>query len=172
VSGDRAALADFLAGYFPAGEDPFDCYKRFEYENFLQKNLSYVDRMSMANSVEVRVPYLDHRIMQFAYSLPREYKLGALGKAKRVLVDAFAGLVPAYVRQRRKAGFGMPIRSIFASRQKVYDLLDLDFLSEVAPFDQAHIRGLIDSHADGREDNSSIIYALISFQEWHREFFP
>jgi asparagine synthase (glutamine-hydrolysing) len=171
VNGDRAAVADFLAGYFPEGEDPFECYKRFEYDNFLQKNLSYVDRMSMANSVEVRVPYLDHRIMEFAYSLPREYKLGPLGKAKRVLVDAFADRVPAYVRTRRKAGFGMPIRSLFGSREAVYQLLDLDYIAGVAPFDQVHIRRLIDSHAGGREDNSSIIYALISFQEWYREFF-
>jgi len=79
--------------------------------------------------------------------------------------------VPAYVTQRRKAGFGMPIRSIFSSREKVYELLDLDFLAGVAPFDRAHIGRLIDSHADGREDNSSIIYALISFQEWYRTYF-
>ena len=171
VNGDRTVLVDYLAGYFPQDEDPFECYKRFEYDNFLQKNLAYVDRMSMANSVEVRVPYLDHRIMEFAYSLPREYKLGSLGKAKRILVDAFADLVPAYVRKRRKAGFGMPIRSIFGSREKVYSLLDLGYLAGAAPFDQEHIRRLIDSHARGSEDNSSIIYALISFQEWHREYF-
>jgi asparagine synthase (glutamine-hydrolysing) len=171
VNGDRAALTDYLAGYFPTGQDPFECYKRFEYENFLQKNLSYVDRMSMANSVEVRVPYLDHRIMELAYSLPRAYKLGRVGKAKRILADAFADLVPDYVRRRRKAGFGMPIRSIFSSRETINGLLDLDFIAGVAPFDRAHIQRLIDSHADGREDNSAIIYALISFQEWYREYF-
>jgi asparagine synthase (glutamine-hydrolysing) len=125
----------------------------------------------MANSVEVRVPYLDHRIMEFAYSLPREYKLGPLGKIKRILVEAFADQLPSYIVRRRKAGFGMPIRSTFQSREKVYELLDLDFLAGVAPFDRAHIRQLIDSHADGREDNSSIIYALISFQEWYRTYF-
>jgi asparagine synthase (glutamine-hydrolysing) len=125
----------------------------------------------MANSVEVRVPYLDHRIMEFAYSLPREYKLGRLGKIKRILVDAFADQLPSYIVRRRKAGFGMPIRSTFQSREKVYELLDLDLLAGVAPFDQVHIRQLIDSHADGREDNSSIIYALISFQEWYKTYF-
>jgi len=125
----------------------------------------------MANSVEVRVPFLDHRIMEFAWALPRKYKLGHLGKAKRILVDAFADVLPPYIVNRRKAGFGMPIRSIFSDRDKVYELLDLDYVSSLAPFDLPHVRGLIDAHADGREDNSSIIYALISFQNWHRIHF-
>lgn len=171
VRGDREALARFLAGYFPADADPFESFKRFEYENFLQKNLSYVDAMSMANSVEVRVPFLDHRVMQFAWSLPRHYKLGNTGKAKRILEDAFAADVPAYVRRRRKAGFGMPIRSIFSDRGRVRELLDLRALRAIADFNVAHIEHLADRHAGGQEDNSSIIYALLSFQEWHRVHF-
>lgn len=171
VRGDLRDLEEFLAGYFPEGQDPFESFKRFEYENFLQKNLGYVDRMSMANSVEVRVPFLDHRIIEFAWSLPRSYKLGHLGKAKRILVDAFRDMLPGYVRHRRKAGFGMPIRSIFASRDKVYGLLDPEWLARTAPFDVSHVRGIVDAHLDGREDNSSIIYALISYQEWYRLYF-
>lgn len=171
VGGDLQGLLQRLEGYFPDGADPFECFKRFEYENFLQKNLSYVDRMSMANSVEVRVPYLDHRVVELAWSLPRSYKLGALGRTKRILVDAFSDLLPEHVVRRRKAGFGMPIRSVFSSRDKVAELLDLELLSGVARFDVDHIRRLVAAHADGREDNSSIIYALISFQEWHETFF-
>lgn len=171
VAGDRRALTDVLSGYFPEGSDPFECFKRFEYENFLQKNLAYVDAMSMANSVEVRVPYLDHRVMEFAWSLPRSYKLGRLGRAKKILVDAFAHDVPGYVIHRRKAGFGMPIRAIFRDAGNVSRLLDLQALRDVAPFDSGHITRLIDAHASGREDNSSIIFALVSFQEWHRVHF-
>lgn len=171
VPGDRSAIEALLAGYFPEGEDPFECAKRFEYENFLQKNLGYVDRMSMANSVEVRVPYLDHRVMDFAWSLPREYKLDNLARAKKVLVDAFRADLPGYIVNRRKAGFGMPIRSIFGSAQRALELLGLEELRQVAPFDLAHIRALVERHASGLEDNSSIIYALISFREWHRAHF-
>ena len=171
VPGDRGAIERLLSGYFPEGADPFECSKRFEYDNFLQKNLGYVDRMSMANSVEVRVPYLDHRIMDFAWSLPREYKLDNLAHAKRVLVDAFRADLPDYIVRRRKAGFGMPIRSIFSSAERALELLGLDELRGIAPFDVAHIRGLVERHASGLEDNSSIIYALISFREWHRIHF-
>ena len=168
VPGDREGLERLLAAYYPEGADPFECAKRFEYENFLQKNLGYVDRMSMANSVEVRVPYLDHRVMDFAWSLPRHYKLDDRGRAKRVLVDAFRADLPDYIVRRRKAGFGMPIRSMFGSSARVLELLDIEGLRAIAPFDTAHIHRLITSHAAGLEDNSSIIYALISFQEWHR----
>lgn len=171
IPGNREAIEQRLAGYFPEGADPFQCAKRFEYENFLQKNLGYVDRMSMANSVEVRVPYLDHRVMDFAWSLPRHYKLDNRARAKRVLVDAFRGEVPDYIINRRKAGFGMPIRSIFGAPGRALELLGLEGLCQIAPFDAAHIRGLVDRHAAGLEDNSSIIYALISFREWHRAHF-
>lgn len=171
VKGDREQLVDFLEGYFPQGADPFDCFKRFEFENFLQKNLSYVDRMSMANSVEVRVPYLDHRVVEFAYSLPTHFKLGRFGRTKRVLVDAFSDLLPDYIVRRRKAGFGMPIRSLFGDPAKIRSLLDEDALADVGAFDVDHVRALITSHVEGREDNSSIIYALISFQQWHSTFF-
>ncbi|MBM4196592.1 MAG: asparagine synthase (glutamine-hydrolyzing) [Gammaproteobacteria bacterium] len=171
VAGDREALADFLAGYFPEGADPFESYKRFEYENFLQKNLAYMDAMSMANSVEVRVPFLDHRILDFAWSLPRHWKLGPLGQAKKILVDSFAADLPDYILRRRKAGFGMPIRSIFQDPAAVWRLLDVERLASVAAFDAGHIRRLVDSHEAGREDNSSIIYALVSFQAWHQVHF-
>jgi asparagine synthase (glutamine-hydrolysing) len=171
VPGDRRALEQLLAEYFPEGEDPFESFKRFEYENFLQKNLAYVDRMSMANSVEVRVPFLDHRVMEFAWSLPRSYKLSHFGRAKRILADAFSGMLPRYIIERRKAGFGMPIRSIFGSRERVDELLDLGALCRAAPLDASHVRGVIDAHVEGREDNSALIYALISFQEWHSIYF-
>lgn len=172
VRGGATQVDDFLAAYFARDSDPFESLKRFEFENFLQKNLSYVDRMSMANSVEVRVPYLDHRVVDFCYRLPRSFKLGAAGRTKKVLVEAFSDLLPRYVVNRRKAGFGMPIRSAFMDRAKVRDLVDTSALAGIADFDVPHIDRLIDAHVCGREDNSALLYALASFREWHAEFFP
>lgn len=171
VNGDRDAIASYLDGYFPEGQDAFQGFKRFEFDNFLQKNLSYTDRMSMANSVEVRVPFLDHRLVDLAGTLPRRYKLSDLGKAKRILKDAFGGQVPAYVMQRKKAGFAMPIRSIFSSRERVDALLDFELLADAGHINIPQVRTVIDSHVTGLEDNSSLIYALISFQEWYKLFF-
>ncbi|MCB1597204.1 MAG: asparagine synthase (glutamine-hydrolyzing) [Gammaproteobacteria bacterium] len=171
VEGDRDALIDKFSGYFPAGGDAFEGLKRFEFDNYLQKNLAYTDRMAMANSVEVRVPFLDHRVVDLAYSLPRGFKLGNFGETKRVLKDAFRAELPAYVIQRRKAGFAMPIRSLFGSRDRLQSMLDMALLAEIIPVNVAAIQLTIDRHIDGSEDNSSLIYALISFQEWYKLFF-
>lgn len=171
VEGDRERIEEILGSYFPRGGDPFEGFKAFEFDNFLQKNLAYTDRMSMANSVEVRVPFLDHRVVNLAYSLPRSYKLGPFGKGKRVLKAAYRGIVPDYVVNRRKAGFAMPIRSIFSSREAVASLLDRDLLAQATPISLAAVDGVVERHVLGLEDNSSIIYAVLSFQEWYRRFF-
>jgi len=168
--GDQENTVQFLSNYFPDQTDPYECFKTFEYENFLQKNVSYLDRMTMANSVEGRVPFLDYRIIEFAHSIPRKYKLSNKGKTKVILKDAFKNDLPDYVTNRRKAGFGMPLRSIFSSEQKINELLDKELLNSIEGFSMAEIEKHIQSHLSGREDNSALIYALISFQEWYKMY--
>ena len=161
---------EILEGYFPEGKKPYDCFKTFEYENFLHKNLSYLDRMTMANGVEGRVPFLDHRIIEFAHAIPRKYKLSNTGVTKTVLKEAFKNDLPDYVTKRRKAGFGMPLRSIFSSKEKINELLDRKLLSSIDGFSMDNIERIIRNHLSGREDNSALIYALISFQEWYKMY--
>jgi len=168
--GDKENTTQFLANYFPEGANPYDCFKTFEYDNFLQKNVSYLDRMTMANGVEGRVPFLDHRIIEFAHSIPRKYKLSNTGKTKVVLKDAFKNELPSYVTNRRKAGFGMPLRSIFSDEQKINELLDKELLNSIDGFSMTDIDKNIEAHLSGREDNSALIYALISFQEWYKMY--
>jgi len=158
----------YISNYFSKGKDIFECLSHFEEENFLVKNLHYIDKVSMANSVECRVPFLDHRLMEFAYSIPREYKLSNTFKSKRILKDAFRSKLPDYVLNRRKAGFGMPLRSIFSSREKVNQLLDMSFFSNFNRFSTNGINQVIEKHISGKEDTSALIYALISFQEWYK----
>lgn len=167
-SGNKESLIHTLFDYFPKDEDTFDALFRFELENVLVKNLSYTDRTSMANSVECRVPFLDHRLIEFAYSIKRSYKLSNTGKSKRILKDTFKSQLPSYIVNRRKAGFGMPLRSIFSSESKVNHLLDKSFFSNFNHFSIDNIDKIIKNHISGKEDNSSIIYALISFQEWYK----
>ena len=167
-NGNRESVEEMMTGYFPKGNDVFDSLFHFEMENFLVKNLHYTDRMAMANSVECRVPFLDHRIIEFAYSIPRNYKLTTNGKFKRILKDTFKTQLPNYVVNRRKAGFGMPLRSILSNRKTINTLLDKDFFAGFAKFSVANIYMVVENHVAGKEDNSSIIYALISFQEWYK----
>jgi asparagine synthase (glutamine-hydrolysing) len=134
------------------------------------KNLHYVDRTSMANSLESRVPFLDHNVVQFAHNLPRAFKLSTNGKSKRILKDTFSPHLPKYITQRRKAGFGMPLRSIFSDEGKVNDLVDLDFYSGFDGFSTDAIQLIIKEHLTGTTDNSSILYALVSFRAWYQLF--
>ena len=162
---------EYISSYFDSGASPFDSLTRFEYDNFLVKNLHYLDRMCMANSVEGRVPYLDPDIIAFALSLPREFKLTGLGRSKRILKDALKGLIPDYILTRRKAGFGMPLRSMFMNELVLRKLLRLDFFLERPHFDVPHIERLIAEHLRGHNDNSSMLYALVSYRIWHEEVF-
>lgn len=167
-NGNKDQLIHSLSNYFPEKENVFDSLMHFELENVLVKNLNYSDRMSMANSVECRVPFLDHRIVEFAYSIPRDYKLSNTGASKQILKDSFQKQLPSYIINRRKAGFGMPLRSIFSSQENINRLLDKSFFSNFKGFSIQHIDHIIANHISGKEDNSSIIYALISFQEWYK----
>ena len=167
-AGNKNEVIENLSAYFPKGKEVFDSLFHFEMENFLVKNLHYTDRMAMANSVECRVPFLDHRIVEFAYSIPRNYKLTSSGKFKRILKDTFRKQLPGYILNRRKAGFGMPLRSIFSNRKTINALLDKSFFTNFNGFSFSAIDGIIENHVKGKEDNSSIIYALISFQEWYK----
>lgn len=163
-------IIPFMASYFPEGKDAFEGLKQFEWNNFLIKNLHYTDRMSMANSVENRVPFLDHRIVEFAMNLPRKYKLSNTGKPKRILKDAFSSHLPSYVTQRRKAGFGMPLRSLLSERQHLSTLLDIDFFNNFEDFSVEGIQQSTEQHIKGVKDNSALIYALITFQEWYKMY--
>lgn len=167
---ESQTIIPFITNYFPEGENPFEGLKSFEQNNFLIKNLHYTDRMSMANSVENRVPFLDHRIVEFAHSIKRSYKLSNTGKPKRILKDAFAEHVPASITQRRKAGFGMPLRSLLSEREHLSTLLDIDFFNNFAEFSVEGIQITIDQHIQGIKDNSALIYALITFQEWYKMY--
>jgi asparagine synthase (glutamine-hydrolysing) len=167
---DSKPSLDIFKHFFGNDDDLFDQINRFEIDNFLVKNLHYLDRMCMANSVEGRVPFLDHRLVEFAFSLPRDLKLSGLGQTKVVLKETMKPYFPDYLIKRRKAGFGMPLRSIFCQREKIGELLHKDFFENFASISLENIDKVIESHISGREDNSALIYALISFQEWHKLF--
>ncbi|MCX6274290.1 MAG: asparagine synthase (glutamine-hydrolyzing) [Bacteroidetes bacterium] len=169
-SDDSGSTQKLFGSYFQNDESVFDNIAKFEFDNFLVKNLHYIDRMSMINSVESRVPFLDKELIEFAYSLPLKYKLPSPAKTKFILKDSFRNQLPDYVTHRRKAGFGMPLRSIFSDPANVYRLLDKNFFSSFSYFKVENIERCVSNHTSGKVDNSALIYALISYQEWYRMY--
>lgn len=127
------------------------------------------DKMTMANSLELRVPYLDHHVFEFAATVPLKYKIKG-GLTKVVLRRAFADLVPPSAVNRPKRGFPVPTRVWLRGplAKEVADLLAEPSLGRY--FNRAAIRTLLADHRDGRADNSRKIWVLVVFALWQRQF--
>lgn len=137
------------------------------------QTLVYTDRLSMAASIEVRVPFLDDEVADLALAIPSNQKIRNL-RGKVVLRDAMEGLLPAEVINRRKAGFGAPIRSWLSSGELqpvLGEALSNRWLNETGLFERRAVRRLIDDHASGQADHTHRIWTVLSFALWHRAHF-
>ena len=128
------------------------------------------DKISMANSLEVRLPLLDHKVLEFAASLPVNYKVRGF-TTKYILKEAFSGCIPQQILDRKKTGFPVPVESWISHELKdfVRDvLLDRKTL-ERGYFQKNFVEALI---ADGpqREKHASDIFSLVTLELWHRQF--
>lgn len=130
-----------------------------------------VDIATMAVSLEGRSPFLDHKVIEFAASLPADLKIRST-ETKSLLKKAAARLVPPEVIYRRKMGFGVPVASWFRSSLK--DFLRDALLSETAQkrglFHTERVRHLIDEHIAGREDNGWQLWTLLMLELWFERF--
>jgi asparagine synthase (glutamine-hydrolysing) len=130
-----------------------------------------MDIASMANSLEVRSPFLDHQIMEFAASLPQHLKLR--GWTQKVLLRrAMRGLLPDAVLRRPKMGFGVPIDHWFRHelREMAYDVLLDARARERGYFRPEVVRRYLDEHAEGRQHHHSRLWSLLMLEQWHRVF--
>jgi asparagine synthase (glutamine-hydrolysing) len=128
------------------------------------------DKMTMANSVELRVPLLDHLVLEFAATLPAEHKVSH-GETKRALKAAFAKTLPAEILSRKKAGFPVPYRGWLQHelRARVEETL----LAENAAIHRyvrpEAVRRLLAAHAAG-QDRGPEVFCLLTLELWHRAF--
>jgi asparagine synthase (glutamine-hydrolysing) len=132
-------------------------------------NLLYSDKMSMAASVELRVPFLDADLMDFVARLPADRKLRG-HETKWILRRASAGRLPETVLRRRKAPFASPMRRWLRTdlRAMTEDLLSTDRLRRQGIFDPAMVSEVTRAYLDGRHDNAHLMYGLVHFQLWHQ----
>jgi len=133
--------------------------------------LTLTDRISMAHSLEVRVPFLDHQLLEFAARIPPEFKLRG-AERKHILKRAVADLLPAGFLRRRKMGFSAPLAVWFRGelRPFVEDTLSPQAIGSAGVFELKAIRRLLDDHFDRRANNDNQIWALMAFSIWHREY--
>ena len=133
--------------------------------------LTKVDWMSMRNSLEVRVPFLDHRVVDLAFRMPGKLKLYK-GKTKYILKETFKDMLPASLYSRPKAGFEIPI-SMWLRKDLhflIRDYLSKERIQRQGIFDYRVIDDLIKQHMSKRMDTSWILWNLIVFQYWYHKY--
>ncbi len=129
-----------------------------------------VDRASMANSLEVRVPILDHELIEWAAGLPLSLKLRGQD-GKYVLKKALEPLVPHELLYRPKMGFSVPLARWFRGplRQRVRDALSSQALRDANVLDTAYLSTLADQHESGARDHSAILWSVLMFESFLRQ---
>lgn len=137
-------------------------------DNLLERG----DRMSMAASLELRPPLLDHRLAELAFRLPSDVKVRA-GQTKWVLKQVARGYVPAQIVDRRKVGFRVPLDAWFRTslRDAVRERLTGSGSFVAQTFDRTTIERMLDRHESGRYNEEIRIWTLMSLEVWHETFF-
>ena len=122
-------------------------------------------------SLEVRAPFLDPRVAQFAASLPLEYKLKG-NKGKYILKKAVEPLLPKNILQRPKKGFGIPIAEWLKGRLNplMHDLLATERLKNQGLFDEKYVQKLIAEHETSAASHHKQLWTLLVFQLWFDNF--
>ena len=155
--------------------DALDRIERMQYLDtrlYLAEDiLAKVDRTSMAVSLEVRAPFLDRRVAEFAASLPFSYKLRGR-TSKYILKRAVGGLLPPFVTRRGKKGFGVPVAEWLKGRLRplARDLLSPARLARHGLFNAAYVARLQDEHERGRANHRKLLWTLLVFELWHESF--
>ncbi len=128
------------------------------------------DKMTMANSLELRVPFLDHRLVELAAGLPDEAKLRG-GRGKMLLREAMRGVLPDAIIDRPKKGFPVPLASWL--RGPLRDFLREQLLDRESAccqyLNRAAVTRIVSEHERGK-DRSEELWTLLVFEDWHRQF--
>jgi len=129
-----------------------------------------VDRMSMAHSLEVRAPILDFRVVEFAATLPSAWKMKRW-ESKHVLKKAFRQILPSEILTRRKHGFTVPLDAWFRDGLRVLGQQSLlDDATMGAFFSMSRVQELWNEHQSRAENHGQLLWSLLSFALWHKEY--
>lgn len=177
AASQRRALQDYRAievlRHYMNRSQSEDSLSRIQYadlKTYLPGDiLTKVDRASMASSLEVRVPLLDHDLVQWVAGLPPSLKLNA-STGKYIFKKALGKLLPREILYRRKMGFAVPLKAWFRGplRDRVRQAVTTGNLIETGMFDVPFLRLLVEQHQSGASDHSSALWSLMMFESFLR----
>jgi asparagine synthase (glutamine-hydrolysing) len=169
---DGAYLARTFADcLLPDGSDALSQALYFEATSKLSGDmLVKVDRMSMAASLEVRSPLLDHELADIAAGVPHAWKIRN-GQGKYILIRALGDRLPPEIMNRPKMGFAIPLAGWLRGplRDMLRDHLDSPRFLERGIVSPPFVRHMLDEHQTGRRDNRSWLWALLVLEMWFRD---
>lgn len=155
-----------------SGRSVVDKMLEVDVETYLVGDLiAKIDIATMAHALEARSPFLDHELMQLAASIPSSLKIRGREK-KWILREALRGWLPDDILDRPKQGFSVPLSSWLRTDLRPWAreiLLDRETLAR-GYFEPRAVKGLLDRHAGGADDDAKRIWALLMLELWHREF--
>jgi len=165
---------EFLRDLFRRGAqlDPLNRLGYVDLASFLCCNcLEYGDRMSMANSLEVRCPFSDQDLVEFAIGLPEKMKLRGLD-TKWIVKEAMRGILPAEILRRKKMGFSPPLPKWINRELKplIGCMLDPATIERRGIFRPDSVARLLQDHSERKRDNSMQIWALLMIEVWQRMY--
>jgi asparagine synthase (glutamine-hydrolysing) len=166
---------DFLRQFFRRGEklDPLSRLGYVDAASFLCCNcLEYADRMSMANSLEVRAPFTDYRLFEFAMRVPQRMKVRNM-TTKWITRQAMRGILPPEVLTKKKMGFNPPLPQWINGELKpvIRQFLSPASIERRGIFRPDAVQKLLRDHEENRRDNALKIWALLMIEVWQRMYF-
>ena len=169
--GGYSALEVFKRHAANAGtDDPLAFIQYLDMKTYLVGDINTkVDRASMAHSLEVREPLMDHRLLEWLGTLPSSHKLQG-GVGKRLFKKALEPHLPADVLYRPKQGFSVPLQRWFAGplRQRVRDTLQGQTLADTGLFEPRVLREIVQQNESGQRDHSVVIWSFLMFDAFLR----
>jgi len=153
------------------GLDPITNLTILDQQNYLVSILHRQDRMSMAPSIESRVPFLDYRIVEFANKLPIRYKMKHF-QTKLILKRCARSYLPDEVITRKKSGFGVPLSKWLRESEGLGKLANLLYNDSTLPYylEKKRLSEVISEHKKGLHDHSELLWTVINFQMWRQVF--
>ena len=144
----------------------------FDQTSWLPDNLlERGDRMTMAASIEARVPFLDHKLVEFVSTLPDHWRVDEL-RRKRVLREVARSLLPKEIPERTKVGFRVPITQWFTGgmREYLYDHLRSSDSMTRGYYHAAVLDRVLDEHTNGVTSHDKLLWTLLTLEIWHRQY--